>query len=155
MQHKIVYLLTKILQSLFWECIKGYTVKDKNVHWRLDAGFIDGAAGSAYHPCAALEELATPELGCWSQCWLQRRCSFPRPTARLWRCRGDRSLETQIADCPLVHTMDIHWRSKQMTILVGNKKVVKMLSRFFHIFSLKISLLPYFTILYYIQHCTM
>lgn len=121
MQHKILYLLIK--QSLFWECMKSYTVRDKNIHrWQLDVLLGHSAEGKSYHQCAALEELVTQELGCWSQCWLQHKCNFPHLMARLWLCRGDRSLETQIADCPLVQMMDIHWRSKQMTVLVGNKK---------------------------------
>lgn len=135
-----------------------YTVGDKNILWRLDVLFIHGGEGKSYHLCAALEELVIQEPGCWWQCWLPRRCSFLHPTARLWLCRGDRSLETQIADCPLVQMMDIHWRSKQMTILVGNKKEVKVFGKAFHFFFSSKSSLFYFivfSILYYIQYCIM
>lgn len=117
--------------------MKGYTVRGRNVDWWLDVFFMDGTEGKSYHPCAALEELATQEPGCWSQCWSQRRCNFLHPTDRLWLCRGDRSLETQIDDCPLVQMMDTHWRSKQMTDLIGNKSETNKFGRVFHFFFLQ------------------
>lgn len=36
----------------------------------------------------------------------------------LWLCRGGLSLERQISDYLLRQMMDIHWRSKHMTVLV-------------------------------------